>query len=215
MNPNELMHGLLEYTYKYRKELATTLLAMLVALFAYERWQRLHQNHVQSASLAYYQTISGENKPDIASLEQFIKKFTDTTYANMARMQLASAYYRNQQSHAAFNVLKQAIKNSRDPYLSTTLYLQLARLYYIDNKPQQSLTILQNISPSQQRSGLFYLLKADAQLALKSPDLPKTLKAWEQYVLNAPELKSSSLKLVQRELIAQRRINYAKIKPTT
>ena len=150
----------------------------LAAVYGWRGWQT-HLIEQGKAASDIYQNMTEEvrqNKKDSAReyANNLLTDYSSTTYATFAAFMLAKLDAENKNPASAINHLQWILENENEQALSHIARLRIARLLLAQNKPLQSLEILnvgnpgKFISSYEELRGDSYLMQGNTEAAKKS-----------------------------------------------
>ena len=188
---------------KYKYVAIFLLFIVISGILFFEYWTQASQNKRHELAQEYHVFIeslddtSQENKQNI---RDFIERFTDTPYANMASLHLSKVYVENGDLIEASKELKNIIEstssswgNQYDP-IESTARLRLAKILLSLEKPQEALEV---VKQAKVLNGAMLEVKGDAESQLN-----RFNEANISYLQALESTQSSSLKSLIRMKIA-------------
>jgi len=188
---------------KYKYVAIFLLFIVISGILFFEYWTQASQDQRHELAQEYHVFIeslddtSQENKQNI---RDFIERFADTPYANMASLHLSKIYVENGDLIEASKELKNIIEstssswgNQYDP-IESTARLRLAKILLSLEKPQEALEV---VKQAKVLNGAMLEVKGDAESQLN-----RFNEANISYLQALESTQSSSLKSLIRMKIA-------------
>ena len=188
---------------KYKYVAIFLLFIVISGILFFEYWTQASLDKRHELAQEYHVFIeslddtSQENKQNI---RDFIERFTDTPYANMASLHLSKIYVENGDLIEASKELKNIIEstssswgNQYDP-IESTARLRLAKILLSLEKPQEALEV---VKQAKVLNGAMLEVKGDAE-----SQLSRFNEANISYLQALESTQSSSLKSLIRMKIA-------------
>lgn len=181
--------------------LTTGIALGLACVFGWQWWEAKGARHTEEAATQYTTFTEALAAKDETKANTFsallTDKYKDTAYADLVVLRQAAFLQNAGKSEAALKLLEEATPKVKDPALSETFKLRLARLLLINHKAEDALKQVNAISTPR------YLdigneLRGDIQMALGHRDDAR--KAYEQ-ALTLLDQAAPTRRLVELKLI--------------
>lgn len=157
----------------------------LAAVFGWRSWQDYQIAQAQAASDIYQKVIfeirNSENTKAREFANQILDEFPSTSYALFSRLILAKLDVENNEYQSATEHLQWVIDNADEKEFKHLARLRLARIYLAENKPEQSLKILDNVDPGKFKAS-YEELKGDSYI--KQGKVEEARNAYNQALAN-------------------------------
>ena len=187
--------------YKY---LAIFLLFIVISgILFFEYWSQASQDKRHELAQEYHffiESLDDSSQENKRNIKNFIERFADSPYTNMASLHLAKILVENGELVEASQELKNIIErtssgwgNEYDP-IESTARLRLAKILLSLDKPQEALEV---VKQAKVLNGALFEVKGDSEFQLK-----RFNEANISYLKALESTQSSSLKSLIRMKIA-------------
>lgn len=153
---------------KHGTTILTAIAVFLVANFSIQYWHKHSAQKKEQASVLYTQMFNSysQNKfPEFRTFAQnLMKDYSSSSYASFAAMMLARDAVDNNKLDDALTDLQWVDKNSKSPMLRQLAQSRAARILIAENKPAQTLEMLQKNKQNQTYAAATNESKGDALL---------------------------------------------------
>ena len=192
---------------KWWKENGTSVVGGIViglaTVFGWRSWQDYQITQARAASDIYQKLIvevrNNENSKAREFANQILDKFPSTSYALFSHLILAKIDVENNDYQSATGHLQWVIDNADEKEFEHLARLRLARIFLAENKPEESLKILDSVDPGkfkasyEELKGDSYIKQGKIEEARNAYNQAMALKTASTNDLSLLELKIGSL----------------------
>lgn len=172
---------------QYALVIIAGVIVAVIAISGWRYWQQRQNKILSHASSIYDEVLTkrAQNDPEgtLVQAEKLFSHYANTVYGQMAALMLARDAVVNKNYSEAEKHLNWVIKNSHVSSFKQIARLRLARLYISEQKPEQSISVLEKVEDNS-FNGLTNEVRGDAYLAMKNID--KAREAYKQALSDLP-----------------------------
>lgn len=165
----EQLEAIKEWWNNYGTIITIICTAILLLLAAYKYWHWHKEKVITQASANYEKLLVAVSMQDDKTIEayanQLIRSYTQTVYADIARLTLAKLFVAKKNYDAAIKTLNEVIKHATVPTLVQIAKMRVARIYLEKKKYNLAKDILEKIEDPTYKS-LVNELQGDLYFAL-------------------------------------------------
>ena len=157
----------------------------LAAVFGWRGWQDYQITQAQAASDLYQKLIveirSNKNSKAREFANQILNEYSSTSYALFSHLLLAKLDVENNDYQSATKHLQWVIDNANEKEFELLARLRLARILLAENKPEESLKILEKVDPGKFKAS-YEELKGDSYI--RQGKIEEARNAYNQALAN-------------------------------
>lgn len=163
---NEQVEALRRWWEKNGRVVLVAAAVTIAAVLGFRAWQD-HKSARAAEASAIYQQMLEQQDPAVVleSGRSLLANYSDTAYASLASLAMASASVQQNDLDAAAGHLRAALDTARIPGIRQLATVRLARVLLGQDKAQEALAVLDGADAGGLR-GAFEEVRGDAQLAL-------------------------------------------------
>lgn len=173
---------------QYSLVILTGIIVAFVVISGWRYWQQRQANILSHASSVYDEMLTMRAQNDagatLAQAQKLFSHYPQTTYGQMAALMLARAAVNNKDYSQAEKNLRWVLENSHIAPLRQIARIRLARMMIAEQKPEQSIKLLDEKIDDKNFNGLTDEVKGDAYLAMKN--IPMARQSYQQALTELP-----------------------------
>lgn len=187
LTEQEQLQQLIGWVKKYGLSMGLGMILALVGIWGWHTWQTHQNNKLIQAADAYDAMLTAATQQQTKDMTEqanlLIKQYANTPYAQFASLMLAQTAIQQNHLTDANQPLQWAMTHGTDLPLQSIARLRLARVLLAENKPNEALTLLDQLT-DQSFMGLADEIRGDIAQDLNQPKTAQ--KAYKKALTEIP-----------------------------